>query len=50
MGEAKVSSFEPEFNRSVKVEFADQRLLPALDLNGRGVLELGVRLGALKWG
>ena len=26
MGEAKVSSFEPEFNRSVKVEFADQRL------------------------
>jgi len=26
MGEAKVSSSEPEFNRSVKVEFEDQRL------------------------
>lgn len=26
MGEAKVSSFEPDFNRSVKVEFDDQRL------------------------
>ncbi len=26
MGEANVSSFEPEFNRSVKVEFDDQRL------------------------
>ena len=26
MGEAKVSTFEPDFNRSVKVEFTDQRI------------------------
>ena len=26
LGVAKVSSFEPDFNRSVKVEFDDQRL------------------------